>query len=447
MNQDFITAIDQIVETKGINKEKLFEAIQQSIEAACKKHFGSVGASKQIIKVDINEKTGIVKVYSTKTVVDDLELDNDIVEITLTDAKLISPLVSVGDMVDVEITPKNFGRIAAKNAKNVVIQKIKEAERQMVYDQYIVKLNDVVKGKVLRRDKNGYIVKLDFAEASLPSSEAIPNEEFDQSEQNEELKSFYLVNVKDFNKNEQRDNKSKWEAQVIVSRTHPDLVKKLFEQEVVEIRDGTVEIKSISREAGSRTKIAVHSINPAVDAVGACVGERGNRINIVVNELNGEKIDVVKWSEDPKTFIEEALSPAKVLHVELDENTTDKGLERNAKVIVPDNILTLAIGKGGQNVRLAAKLTGWKIDIKSQTAAGYVIPEIVEEVKKEELDKPEIEKEEIGKPEIVGKEVLEESIGNFRTLSSLGNEALSTNLSEKLSKDDLVEDDLVEDDF
>ncbi len=367
MNQEFITAIDQIAKSKGINREKLIEAIKQSIEVACKKHFGIGAGVKQNIKIYIDETSGDVKVFAAKKVVEDEQVANGLLEIGLTEAKIINPQVALEDVIDVEITPKNFGRIAAQNAKQVVIQKIKEAERQMVYDEYSVKLNDIVKGKVLRKEKNGYIVELDFTEASLPLTEAMPNENFEaQMEQGNGIsgyKAFYLLNVKDFNKNEGKvDAKSKNSgAQVIVSRTHPELVKRLFEQEVVEIKDGTVIIKSIAREAGSRTKIAVHSNDPLVDPVGACVGEKGKRINNIVQELDGEKIDVVRWSEDPKEFIKEALSPAKVLDVDLDEEDS----ERNARVIVPANILTLAIGKGGQNVRLAAKLTGWKIDIKS----------------------------------------------------------------------------------
>lgn len=380
MNQEFITAIDQIAESKGINREKLFDAIKQSIEAACKKHFGNTGGAKQTIKVNIDEETGDVKVLATKRVVDDEEVENDVIEVALSEAKKINPLIDVDDIVDIEITPRNFGRIAAQNAKQVVIQKIKEAEREMVYEEYSVKLNDIVKGKVLRREKNGYIVQLDFTEASLPVTEAMAGEQFEEEMTDDynlgRKKAFYLLNVKDFNKNEQRsDSKSKGGAQVIVSRTHPDLVKRLFEQEVVEIKDGTVVIKSIAREAGSRTKIAVHSNDPSVDPVGACVGEKGKRINLVVDELSGEKIDVVKWSEDPKEFIEAALSPAKVLGVQLEEVESERGTERSAKVVVPENILTLAIGKGGQNVRLAAKLTGWKIDIKSETVAQEQIEE------------------------------------------------------------------------
>lgn len=367
MNQEFITAIDQIAKSKGINKEKLVEAIKQSIEVACKKHFGVGAGVKQNIKINIDEVSGDVKVFASKKVVEDEEITNSLLEIGLTEAKNINALITKEDIIDVEITPKNFGRIAAQNAKQVVIQKIKEAERQMVYDEYSVKLNDIVKGKVLRKEKNGYIVELDFTEASLPVTEAMPNENFEIEMQQGNgisgFKAFYLLNVKDFNKNEGKaDTKNKnVGAQVIVSRTHPELVKRLFEQEVVEIKEGTVTIKSIAREAGSRTKIAVHSQDPLVDAVGACVGEKGKRINNIVQELNGEKIDVVRWSEDPKEFIREALSPAKVIDVELEEQNG----ERNARVVVPSNILTLAIGKGGQNVRLAAKLTGWKIDIKS----------------------------------------------------------------------------------
>ncbi|PHV71779.1 transcription termination factor NusA [Sporanaerobium hydrogeniformans] len=367
MNQEFIMAIDQIAKSKGINKDKLIDAIKQSIEVACKKHFGISASGKQNLKIDIDETKGEVKVFATKKVVADEELMNELFEIGLTEAKRLSSHVQLEDMMDIEITPKNFGRIAAQNAKQVVIQKIKEAERQMVYEEYSVKLNDIVKGKVLRKEKNGYIVQLDFTEASLPLTEAIPTEDLESQMQQEDgmggYKAFYLLNVKDFNKNEGKlEVKSKNAgAQVIVSRTHPELVKRLFEQEVVEIKDGTVVIKSIAREAGSRTKIAVYSNDPQVDPVGACVGEKGKRINTIVNELCGEKIDVVRWQEDSKEFIKEALSPAKVLDVELVENEG----ERSAKVLVPANILTLAIGKGGQNVRLAAKLTGWKIDIKS----------------------------------------------------------------------------------
>ena len=367
MNQDFIMAIDQIAKSKGINKDKLIDAIKQSIEVACKKHFGLSASSKQNLKINIDETTGDVQVYAAKTVVPDDEVMNELLEIGISDAREISRLAEVEDVIDVEITPRNFGRIAAQNAKQVIIQKIKEAERQMVYEEYSVKLNDIIKGKVLRQEKNGYIVQLDFTEASLPSTEAMPNDNFDkQMEQGNGVtgyKAFYLLNVRDFNKNENKlEGKSKnVGAQVIVSRTHPELVKRLFEQEVVEIKEGTVVIKSIAREAGSRSKIAVYSNDPMVDPVGACVGEKGKRINNIVEELNGEKIDVVHWNEDPKEFIKEALSPAKVLEVALEETNG----ERSAKVIVPSNILTLAIGKGGQNVRLAAKLTGWKIDIKS----------------------------------------------------------------------------------
>ena len=371
MNKDFIAAIEEIAKTKGINKEKLHEAIRQSVEVACKKHFGIGAAVKQNIKTTINQENGEVKVFAIKKIVEDEEVNNTLLEIGITDAKNISPVVKLDDTIEVEVTPKNFGRIAAQNAKQVVIQKIKEAERQMVYEEYSVKLSDIVKGRVLRKEKNGYIVQLDFTEASLPLSEAMPTENFEkemgQGMGVSEIKSFYLLSVKDFNKNEGKaDSKNKNSgAQVIVSRTHPDLVKRLFEQEVVEIKDGTVVIRGIAREAGSRTKMAVHSNDPLVDPIGSCVGEKGKRINTIVDELGGEKIDIVRYSDDPKEFIRAALSPAKVLDVCIDESSFEKGSEKSAQVLVPANILTLAIGKGGQNVRLAAKLTGWKIDIKS----------------------------------------------------------------------------------
>lgn len=371
MNQDFIMAIDQIAKAKGINKEVLIDAIKQSIEVACKKHFGLSAGAKQNLKINIDETTGDVKVYASKIVVPDDEVSNELLEIGITDARSIHSIISLDDTIDIEITPRNFGRIAAQNAKQVVIQKIKEAERQLVYEQYSDKLNHMVRGKVLRKEKNGYIVQLDFAEASLPAKEAMSTDNFDkQLEQGDGItayKAFYLLDVKDFNKNDVRpDSKPKnVGAQVIVSRTHPELVKCLFENEVVEIKDGTVEIKSIAREAGSRSKIAVSSNNPNVDAVGSCVGEKGKRINYIVEELNGEKIDIVHWHEDPKAFIKEALSPAQVLDVQLNEESN----EHNARVIVPSDVLTLAIGKGGQNVRLAAKLTGWKIDIKGAEVA------------------------------------------------------------------------------
>ncbi|ONI46424.1 transcription termination factor NusA [Candidatus Epulonipiscioides gigas] len=385
MNKEFMAAIDQIVESKGIDRAKLYEAIVQSIEAACKKHYGNLGEGKQIIKVNINEKTGVVKVFSTREVVDDLEVENKILQIGLTDAREITKNTSIGDMVDVEITPKDFGRIAAKNAKNVVLNKIKEAERQMVYDKYIKSVGDIVRGDLSRQDKNGYIVQLEFAEASLPMTEAIINESFTGNAYGDRKKAFYVLDVKDFNQNEQKGVKVKWEPQIVVSRTRPELVKKLFEKEVVEIHDGTVEIKNVAREAGSRTKIAVYSNNPNVDPVGSCVGERGYRINSVVEELNGEKIDVVQWSEDLIEFIKKALSPADVIDVIIGEKDTREGTKKNAIVVVPDDVLSLAIGIKGQNVRLAAKLTGCWLDIKSASSMKPVVPEIAPDIE-EDID-------------------------------------------------------------
>ncbi len=371
MNKEFMAAIDEIVKSKGIDKEKLFDAIVQSIEAACKKHYGNLGEGKPIIKVDINETTGVVKVFSTKEVVEDMDVENDILHIGITDAREISKNVNIGDVVYIEVTTKDFGRIAAKNAKNVVLNKIKEAERQMIYDKYIGFVGDIVRGDLSRQDKNGYIVQLEFAEASLPMSESIMNETFDTNAGSRK-KAFYVLDVKDFNQSEQKGIKVKWEPQIVVSRTRPELVKRLFEKEVVEINNGTIEIKSVAREAGSRTKIAVHSYNKNVDPVGACVGERGSRINAVVQELNGEKIDVIEWNENLVEFIKKALSPAEVLDVIIGEKDTREGTKKNAVVVVPDDVLSLAIGIKGQNVRLAAKLTGCWLDIKSATSVGYV---------------------------------------------------------------------------
>ncbi len=366
-----MAAIDEIVKSKGIDKEKLFDAIVQSIEAACKKHYGNLGESRPAIKVDINEKTGVVKVFVTKEVVEDMDVENDVLQIGLSAARDITKNISIGDVLDIEVTTKDFGRIAAKNAKNVVLNKIKEAERQMVYDKYIGFVGDIVRGDLSRQDKNGYIVQLDYAEASLPMSEAIANETFD-NQAGARKKAFYVLDVKDFNQNEQKGVKMKWEPQIVVSRTRPELVKCLFEKEVVEIHNGTVEVKSVAREAGSRTKIAVHSCNRNVDPVGACVGERGCRINSVVQELNGEKIDVIEWNEDLVEFIKKALSPAEVLDVIIGEKDTREGNKKNAVIIVPDDVLSLAIGIKGQNVRLAAKLTGCWLDIKSASSVGYV---------------------------------------------------------------------------
>ena len=293
----------------------------------------------------MDRETGEIKVYSQKVVVD--EVYDDVTEISLEDAKTIRPTLEVDDIVDLEVTPKNFGRVAAQLAKQVVTQRIKEAERSIIYDEYKEKEFDIITGTILRKDKGMVFVNLGKLEGVIGPNEQIPNEEY---KFNEKLK-LYIVEVKNGSKG----------PQIHVSRTHPGLVKRLFELEVPEIFEGVVEIKSISREAGSRSKIAVYSNDEEVDPMGACVGPKGVRVQNIVNELKNEKIDIIKYSKDPAEFIANSLSPAKVLSVEVNEEN------KSAKVVVDDNQLSLAIGKEGQNVRLAAKLTNWKIDIKSKS--------------------------------------------------------------------------------
>ncbi len=343
---ELIDALNNISKEKGIDKEIIFEAIESSLVSACKKNFGT----SQNIKVDINRETGDVKVYAQKEIVEDVY--DAFLEISLEEAREIDPTYNYGDIVDIEITPKNFGRISAQTAKQVVVQKFREAEREKLYNEYIAKEREIDTAIVQRvESRRNVIVSLGKLDAILPLNEQIQNEEY---KFNDRIK-VYILEVKQTTKG----------PQVTVSRTHYELVKRLFELEVPEIFDGTVEIKNISREAGSRTKMAVYSKNPNVDAVGSCVGPNGSRVGVIVNELNGEKIDIINWSEDPKKFISEALNPSEVIAVEILE---EEG-EQSAKVVVPDNQLSLAIGKEGQNVRLAARLTGWKIDIKSESQA------------------------------------------------------------------------------
>ncbi len=340
---EFIEALNQIEKEKGIDKEIIFEAIETSLVSACKKNFGT----SQNIKVVIDRETGNVACYAQKTVAD--LVSDKMLEISLEDARSMNGLYSVGDVVDIEVTPKNFGRISAQTAKQVVVQKFREAEREILYNQYIMKEKDIMTGIVQRRERKNVIVQLGKIDGILAPNEQIPNEEYRFMDR---LK-VYVLEVKQTTKG----------PQIYVSRTHPELVKRLFEQEVPEVHDGIVEIKSIAREAGSRTKIAVYSKKENVDALGACVGQNGYRVNVIVSELGGEKIDVIHWSEDPKKFIAAALSPSRVLAVSINEE------EQSAKIVVPDHQLSLAIGKEGQNARLSAKLTGWRIDIKSETQA------------------------------------------------------------------------------
>ncbi|WP_105616036.1 transcription termination factor NusA [Vallitalea okinawensis] len=343
MNSEIVNAIEQLEKEKGIDKDYLFDAIETSLVTACKKNFGST----QNAKVIMDRETGDVRVFAEKYVVD--EVFDDGTEISLEDARLVNIDYELDDVVDVEVTPRNFGRIAAQTAKQVVVQKIREAEREIVYTNFSRKEKDIMIGIIQRRERKNVMIDLGSVEGTLTPNEQVPNEEYSF---NKRL-NVYILEVRKTTKG----------PQIFVSRTHPELIKRLFEREVPEIHDGIVEIKSISREAGSRTKIAVYSNEYDVDAVGACVGQNGNRVNVIVNELQGEKIDIVLWNEDPRRFIAASLSPSKVIHVSVDEEN------KSARVIVPDYQLSLAIGKEGQNARLAAKLTGYRIDIKSESQA------------------------------------------------------------------------------
>ena len=341
---ELMLALEQIEKEKGISKDVIIEAIEKSLLDACKKDFGK----SENVTVNMDRETGAIEVYAAKTVVDVVE--DDATEISLEKALMISSKYAVGDTVNVEITPKNFGRIAAQQARSVIVQTIKEEEKKALFDHFYCKEKDVVTGVVQRYVGKNISVSLDDKmDALLMENEQVKSEHYRPTDR---IK-LYVVEVKETNRG----------PKVIVSRTHPELVKRLFEKEVTEVADGTVEIKSISREAGSRSKIAVWSNDPNVDPVGACVGMNGNRVNNIVDDLKGEKIDIINWSEDPATFIENALSPSKVVSVQVDEE------DKSARVIVPDYQLSLAIGKEGQNARLAARLTGYKIDIKSESQA------------------------------------------------------------------------------
>ncbi len=346
MNKELMEALDILEKEKEISKDTLFEAIENSLLTACKNHFGKADN----VKVEIDRETCDFLVYAEKEVVGSREdVEDECLQIALEDAQEISQKTQVGDVLNVEIKSKEFGRIATQNAKNVILQKIREEERSVIYNQYYEKEKDVVTGVVQRNIGRNISINLGKADAMLAESEQVKGEVFKPTER---IK-VYILEVKNTSKG----------PRINVSRTHPELVKRLFESEVTEIKDGTVEIMSIAREAGSRTKMAVRSNHPNVDAVGACVGMNGARVNAIVEELRGEKIDIIPWDENPGNLIQNALSPAKVVAVFADPD------EKTAKVVVPDYQLSLAIGKEGQNARLAARLTGYKIDIKSETQA------------------------------------------------------------------------------
>ncbi len=341
MSSEFLSALAALEKEKGINKSILIDAIENALVSAYKKNYGTV----QDVRVEVDPDTGMFKVYAKKTVVEEVMDDNE--EISLKDAHKINIAYEPGDVIEMEVTPGSFGRIAAQTAKQVVVHRLREAERGVIYEKFAEREGEVMTASIHRVDKGSVLLELDGVECMMPAAECIPGERYNI---NDHIK-VYIMEVRKTTKG----------PQVIVSRTHPNLLKRLFEIEVPEIMQNIVHIKSVAREAGSRTKIAVHSDDDNVDPVGSCVGQKGSRIDRVVAELGNEKIDVIPWSPDPIEFIANSLRPAKVLMVQINEN------EKAAKVVVPDYQLSLAIGREGQNARLAAKLTGWKIDIKSQS--------------------------------------------------------------------------------
>lgn len=348
---ELIDALNQLQKEKNIEKEVIMQAIEDSLVAACNRDFGK----NAIVKVNMDRETGDISVFVEKTVVE--EVEDPATEISLEDAKMRDFHYDLGDVVNIEVTPKNFGRIAAQHARSVIVQKIKEEERRVLFEHFSHKEKDIVTGVVQRYNGKNICISLDDkTDAVLTEKEQVKGEVFHPTDR---IK-LYIIEVKDTNKG----------PKILVSRTHPELVKRLFEKEVAEVYDGTVEIKSIAREAGSRTKIAVASNDPNVDPVGACVGINGARVNAIVNDLKGEKIDIITWSDDPAVLIENALSPSNVVSVDVDTE------EKSARVVVPDYQLSLAIGKEGQNARLAAKLTGYKIDIKSESQAAELQEEL-----------------------------------------------------------------------
>ncbi len=352
MNTELKMALDLLEKEKDISREVILEAIESSLVAACKAHFGkdSAGHERENFRAEVDRETCDFHVYEELTVVEEVEDEES--QISLVDAKMIDSGYELGDIVSREVQSKDFGRITTQNARNVILQKIREEERRVLYDQYYAKEKDIVTGVVQRRMGKNISVNIGKVDAILNENEMVKGENLRPTERVK----VYILEVRETTRG----------PRVLVSRTHPELVKRLLEEEVTEVHDGIVEIRSIAREAGSRTKIAVWSNDPNVDAVGACVGLNGSRVNSVVNELRGEKIDIINWNENPALMIENALSPAKVVVVLADPE------DRTAKVVVPDYQLSLAIGKEGQNARLAARLTGYKIDIKSESQANAI---------------------------------------------------------------------------
>ena len=358
-NKELILALEQLEKENGIKKEYLLESIEAALVLAYKKNFNA----SENVKVIMDENTGATHIYSVKEIVE--EVEDSVTQMTIEQAKKINKSLKVGDQVDIEIVPKNFGRIAAQTAKQVIMQKIREETRNVLYTEYSDRVGEVVSGMIQKADKGLVVMDLGKLEGVMPVKEQIPTERY---KVNDKIRAYVL----DVNKG------SKGGPQVIISRAAGDFVRKLFEFEIPEIYEGLIEIKSVARDPGSRCKIAVYSTNEDIDPVGSCVGQKGIRIQNIINELNGEKIDVIEWSEDPSIFISAALLPAQVLAVDIKEE------EKFAQVIVPDDQLSLAIGKAGQNARLAAKLTNWKIDIKSETQFRELIQSMQTETAEEE---------------------------------------------------------------
>ena len=357
--KELIEAMDELEKERGIKKDYLIESLEGALVSAYKKNFDSVDN----VKVTINQETGDVHIYSVREVVEKSE--DPLLEISIDEARQINPKAEIGETVDLEIVPKDFGRIAAQTAKQVVVQKIREAERDIVYNEYHDKTGEIVTGIIQKVDENLVVLDLGKLEGIMTAKEQIPTEHY---KVNDKIRG-YVVSVK---------KEVKGNPQVVVSRSHPDFVRKLFEFEIPEIYEGLIEIKSVSRDPGSRSKVAVYSKNENIDPVGSCVGQKGVRIQNIINELHGEKIDVIEWNEDPAIYIAAALLPAQVMAVDANDK------EKFAQVIVPDDQLSLAIGKSGQNARLAAKLTNWKIDIKSESQFREMLAQKAEDVNNSE---------------------------------------------------------------
>ncbi len=369
-NKELILALEDLEKEKGIKKEYLLESIESALVTAYKRNFDAL----ENVKVVMDKQTGATYVYSIKEVVE--RANDPVQEISLDEAKKINKSIQIGDNVEIEIVPKNFGRIAAQTAKQVIVQKIREAEREILYNDYSDKKGEIVSGPIQKAERGIVVMDLGKLEGVMPLKEQIPTENYNV---NDKIKA-YVVDV---------EKGEKGAPQVIVSRSHPDFVRKLLEFEIPEIYEGLIEIKSVSRDPGKRSKVAVYSQDPNIDPVGSCVGQRGIRIQNVINELHGEKIDVIEWNPDISIYIAAALLPAKIMAVDSKED------EKFAQVIVPDDQLSLAIGKAGQNARLAARLTNWKIDIKSESQFRQMLQEQANSENKEESSKKEDSSEEI----------------------------------------------------